>query len=318
VVSNLELPPAWRGVQRQAPCILPTDLHLAGATTPVCGVPELTPVSRRSGSTVRPCNSGRGPRPTQAHGIVRDGTDNCDSHRPIVGPLRESCIGYSVPQPIGCLGVAPENTLCDQSQLPSTQPGKARHARVPLSPRFSGPEFCILAQAPTNALLFRIPTLTVRLSWLERGPKADLQRDSFQNRKSKTHPFPRGQAICCLSERPKTEPPLVVERFLYCVICTVYCIRILCVLLGNACKSVKAIGLHLPSDPPCIISHVWPCPRAAVSGSCRSLPGLDWIGEPKMHQARWASRSKSRSRPAEERQAWHPWLEGTLARTNAS
>jgi hypothetical protein len=94
---------------------------------------------------------------------------NRDSHRPTVGPLRESCIGYSVPQPIGCLGVAPENTLCDQSQLFSTQPGKARHARVSLSPRFSGPEFCILAQAPTNALLSRIPILTGSLVSLARA-----------------------------------------------------------------------------------------------------------------------------------------------------
>jgi hypothetical protein len=97
--------------------------------------------------------------------------------------------------------------------------------------------------------------------------------------------FPRGQDIPLSLRAPQDRTPWLLRVSCYGVICTVYvCTNTVCIAAGNACKSVKAIGSHLPSDPPCIISHVWPCPRSAVSGSCRPLPGLDWTGEPKMHQ----------------------------------
>lgn len=101
-------------------CSVPTSISQVlphyRVTAPVCGVPELTPVSRCSASTARPCDSARAPRPTQAHGIVRDGT----------GPLRESCIVHRVPQPIGCLGVAPENPRATNRNWP--RPNQAKPA----------------------------------------------------------------------------------------------------------------------------------------------------------------------------------------------
>ena len=122
-------------------------------TAPVCGVPELTPVFRCSASTARPCHSARGPRPTQAHGIVRNGTDTATRKAGFAwlgrGQLRlvaQEFSGTPPRHPIGC------RTLCPM-QLSRSGPTVGRW-QSPSRPDSRDQSSAFLAQAPTNALLF--------------------------------------------------------------------------------------------------------------------------------------------------------------------